>query len=190
MAAEEAEMAIAEAPKAAMPSEPVVAYDGSVRSVDEVVQMVGSKTFVLRDGMWIDTSFDADNQVPEQVGFASDGYFELLSAAPILGRYLALGPSVLVVHNNIAYQIVEGEGATEITLPSVSQPEDGPDSGPVQVGPATAPDDGSVDTEPAGPEAAAEGERGLCASAFVAPLAMIGLVLATGKRRWGGSIRQ
>ena len=38
--------------------EQVVGADGAQRRVDEIMQTVGSKTFVLRGGTWVDTAFD------------------------------------------------------------------------------------------------------------------------------------
>ncbi|MFZ5918988.1 MAG: VIT domain-containing protein [Chloroflexota bacterium] len=71
---------------------------------------VGAKTFVWRDGVWVDTSFDADRMSPVQVGLYSDDYFELLAARPEWGRYFALGSRVIVVLEGAAYEVVEGEG--------------------------------------------------------------------------------
>lgn len=181
MAAEEAEMAAAEAPRAAMPAVPLVAEDGSVQKVDEVVQIVGSKTFVLREGTWVDTSYDAEGQTPEKVGFASDNYFDLLSAAPELGRYLALGPSVLVVHDGVAYQIVEGGGAPEVTMPSSSGLADEPANIPEPAQPEDSPE--SVSTDDNVPDSGTESRGGLCASAMIAPVALVGFLLASRNRR-------
>ncbi|UCG22897.1 MAG: VWA domain-containing protein [Chloroflexota bacterium] len=186
-AAEEAEMAAADAPMAPEPMATVIADDGTVQMVEEVVQMVGSKTFVMRDGLWIDTVFEADSQTPEQVGFASDAYFELLSAAPELGQYLALGSRVLVVHDGVAYEVVEGQGSTTVTLPSNDQSGDTPiDSGggdPETTEPPDAPEDipGEVENE----NETTGGASGLCASAMIAPLGLIGLVFVIGRRRRG-----
>ncbi|MGD2077611.1 MAG: hypothetical protein PVH18_04480, partial [Chloroflexota bacterium] len=191
MAADEAEMAAAEAPVAPSLAEPIITDNGSVRSADDLVQIVGGKTFVMRDGTWVDTIFDADRQTPEQVGFASDSYFELLSAAPELGQYLALGPSVLVVHDGVAYQVVEGAGSSQITLPANAQPQDNPIDELDATSPAASLENNQSDpttaetnpTEPPETDETVEGQGGLCASLLIAPLALIGLVLATGKRR-------
>ena len=118
-AAAAGEMADAEAPLAL----PTPGEDGSGATVESdrpAPQLVGSKTFVYRDGVWIDTAYDAESQAPEQVGFASDAYFELMEAAPALGEYLALGPRVLVVYEGVAYEIVEGEGDAAITVPQAA----------------------------------------------------------------------
>ncbi|MFN2188505.1 MAG: hypothetical protein ACK2T3_07060, partial [Candidatus Promineifilaceae bacterium] len=118
-----AQSVMREAEVAAAPTFSVVSKEGQVINSDEVMQLVGSKTFVLRDGIWMDTSFDADNQKTQQIGFASDTYFDLISAAPELGQYLALGPQVLVVHQGQAYEIVDGPGQDNVTMPDTKPPE-------------------------------------------------------------------
>ncbi len=123
-AADSAEMAAAEAPMAlpTMTAGGVSSPGQTAVAVTEVVRLVGSKTFVLRNGLWIDTAYDADSMTPQPVGFASDAYFDLIAAAPELGRYLALGQRVLVVYGGQAYEVVEGAGETAVTLPTLDQP--------------------------------------------------------------------
>ncbi|HEX6387630.1 MAG TPA: VWA domain-containing protein, partial [Anaerolineae bacterium] len=144
-AAASGELADAEAPLAL----PTVAASaaGEVANepvlAEEIVQIVGSKTFVLRDGVWMDTAYERERHPVQQVGFASDPYFDLLSAAPELGQYLALGQRVLVVYADQAYEIVEGEGQSSVTLPAVAGTSTGPTSpDPITATPAT------VDTQP------------------------------------------
>lgn len=192
-AASQAEMAEAEAPLPA-PTSFLVADDGSVRSSDEVIQSIGSKTFVLRDGLWIDTVYDADNMTPERVGFASDEYFSLLSAAPELGQYLALGPRVLVIYNGIAYETVEGGGGqSQITLPETTIEENtsgntanGTDDVtpvPVNSNPDS-PDQGSDKDGDEG-ENATSAQNSLCTSALLAPMALaLGAFMIARKRRF------
>ena len=45
-----------------------------------VVQIVGSRTFVFSNGVWIDTAFDPVKNVAVPVSFLSDDYFKLVSA--------------------------------------------------------------------------------------------------------------
>ena len=119
-AAVQADMAAAEAPM--MPPMPtaVAGVEGKSQQVAEAsIQFVGSKTFVLRDGVWMDTAYDQDKHKQiQEIGFASDAYFDLLSAAPDLGQYLALGQQVLLIYDNLVYKVVEGEGQPEIILPA------------------------------------------------------------------------
>jgi Ca-activated chloride channel family protein len=131
-AVEEAEalsdMSAAEAPAAVEVTRVVSeATEGDVDQAasksNQPIQIIGSKTFVNRQGVWIDTAYD-DTLSTEQVGFASDSYFELLSAAPELGQYLALGEQLIVVFDGIAYEIIPGETSAAITPPDpASDPE-------------------------------------------------------------------
>ncbi|MCB8967284.1 MAG: VWA domain-containing protein [Ardenticatenaceae bacterium] len=138
------EMAEAEAPMA-MPlptTTPAGTPEAGVvaNAPQTAVQYVGSKTFVLRNGLWIDTAYDADAMTPQQVGFASDAYFDLLAAAPELGNYFALGQRVLVVYGGQVYEIVEGDGAATVELPQNGTTGDGGVTGETAVtSPTTSP---------------------------------------------------
>jgi Ca-activated chloride channel family protein len=176
MAADQAEMAVAEAPLTE--SATVLGKDGEVRTVKEVVQSVGNKTFVYRNGVWIDTLYNADRQQPQQVGFADESYFKLLTAAPEIGQYLALGPRVLFIIDDLAYEIVEGSGQSTITLPEAQPVEPSP--------PAANPNDDEVDQPGNTPQvdptnidnqgtAGDQENTGLCASAVIAPLFIAGI---------------
>jgi Ca-activated chloride channel family protein len=84
----------------------------------EAVKVVAGKTFLYREGMWIDTAYDADRMVPSKVGFMSDDYFALIEARPQWGTYMALGERVLVVVEGKAYQVVASEAGERIELPT------------------------------------------------------------------------
>jgi Ca-activated chloride channel family protein len=168
-AADQGSMSAAEAP-APMPT--VIASDGAGMPAGQLMRAVGNKTFVYRDGMWVDTNYRADEQVPEQIGFASQAYFDLLAATPELGDYLALGREVLVVYQGTAYQVVSGEDQSQVTLPVVES-----------AGPTPQPDpDGSPAANPSDGGTQASG-NGLCASALLAPLFIGGLAAVAGHRR-------
>lgn len=140
----------------------------------QIVQFVGSKTFVYRDGLWIDTTYQADHQTPQQVGFASDDYFTLLTVAPEIGQYLALGPRVLFVYNGAVYEIVEGDGDSTITLPPTAAPE--PESGPAT--PAT---DTEVEESPESPPTETATP---CTAALLLPM-VLGAMMFKGRRAKG-----
>jgi Ca-activated chloride channel family protein len=84
------------------------------------VRYVGDKTFVLHNDVWTDTTFDPDRMTPVAVSFGSDDYFALVAARPEWGRYLALGDHVIVVLEETAYEVREGDA------PSLEVPEAGP----------------------------------------------------------------
>ena len=119
-AAVAADLAAAEAPLA-LPLATTVAAAGVANepvAAGEVVRLVGSKTFVLRDGVWMDTAYEQEKYMVQRIGFASQAYFDLLSAAPEFGQYLAVGERVLVIYADQAYEIVADEGQPMVTLPA------------------------------------------------------------------------
>jgi len=111
----------AEAPAAA----PTMAPEVGGGVIDEYgyeispVRYVGDKTFVLHNGVWTDTTFDPDRMTPVEVSFGSDDYFALVAARPEWGRYLALGDHVIVVLEDTAYEVREGDA------PALEIPEAG-----------------------------------------------------------------
>jgi Ca-activated chloride channel family protein len=77
------------------------------------VRVIGSRTFVLSDGKWIDTAFDPDNMQTTQVEFLSPEYFTLVAAHRELADAFALGEKVIAISNAVAYEVVLGEGAAQ-----------------------------------------------------------------------------
>ncbi len=69
------------------------------------LRQVGDKTFVLQNGAWVDTAFDAKKLKPELIKFGSERYFKLLTERPEIARYLALGDQLTVVLQGKAYSI-------------------------------------------------------------------------------------
>ncbi|MBN1657953.1 MAG: VWA domain-containing protein [Anaerolineae bacterium] len=109
----------AEAPMAA----PTMGAGGSTGSeglAAAPLRYVDDKTFVLHQGVWTDTTFDADAMEAVPIGFGSDDYFDLLAARPQWGRYLALGHHVIVVLEGTAYEVREGD-APPVDLPQAAQ---------------------------------------------------------------------
>ncbi len=159
------ELAEAEAPAAL----PTALSTGADAGVDAgTIVAAGAKSFVYRDGVWIDTAYDPGAHTPRQVGFASEVYFELLSAAPELASYLAIGPRVLVVHQGQAYEIVEGEGEATSELPPATDGGDPATPAPQQASPAA-------------PDPAARAMP--CAAVLLAPLFLGALALLFALRR-------
>ncbi len=103
--------AISGARSAAAPSVmPTMLADGEGKMVatNDVIRQVRDKTFVFRDGIWIDTNYDPETMDPREVTFLSDEYFNLVGADPVLGDYFAIGEQVIVVMNGIVYEVVAG----------------------------------------------------------------------------------
>ena len=88
------------------------------------VRIVGDRAFVLRDGVWTDTTYDPSQMKPLRVGFGTEGYFQLMVQRPDWGRYFALGQHVIVVLEGQAYEVVEGRGDTiQVPAPTPLPPE-------------------------------------------------------------------
>jgi Ca-activated chloride channel family protein len=88
----------------------------------QVVRLVGSKTFLLQDGVWLDTTFDPSRMETVKVGFGTDAYFDLLAARPEWGAYFALGSRVILVAEGTAYEIVE-DGGEPVEIPPTHTPD-------------------------------------------------------------------
>ena len=103
-----------------------------LRSADSVVapsgeyaaqiRAVGTKTFVLRNGVWTDAEYDPSKMTTMQVGFGSDDYFKLIAARPEWGQFFALGERVIVVLDGKAYETVQGAGQP-VQVPPTATPE-------------------------------------------------------------------
>jgi Ca-activated chloride channel family protein len=73
------------------------------------VRVVGSRTFVLSDGKWIDTAFDPDSMQTKPVEFLSAEYFALVAAHSELADAFALGEHVIALSDGVAYEVIPGE---------------------------------------------------------------------------------
>ncbi len=72
----------------------------------QTVRTVGDRTFVWRDGVWIDTTYNPDEMTTEKIVFLSDDYFALLDADERVAEFYALGDRVIFVLDGQAYEIV------------------------------------------------------------------------------------
>ena len=156
----------------------------------QIVQLVGSKTFVLQSGVWTDTSFDPSRMSTVKVGFGSDHYFDLLESRPEWGPYLALGTRVIFVAEGTAYEVVEGGGGP-VELPPAHTPETPATMEPatptpevVETPEATASEEPDVPSEPTAIRPAASSARRLCGSApALLAATLVTPVVALGHRR-------
>jgi Ca-activated chloride channel family protein len=135
--------------------------------IADLVRHAGTKTFILRDGVWTDTAFDPEAMTPVEIGFGSETYFDLLASEPAQGEYMAVGTQVLWVADGTAYQIVDEETGP-VTIPTTE-----PDT-PTPI-PATPGASGSTRTQPS-----SGGE--LCGGLALAGL-LVGVSLAGWLRR-------
>jgi len=89
------------------------------------VRLVGSKTFSLVDGIWMDTSYDPDAMTTLRVPFLSADYFTLANSRSELGDAFALGQNVIIVVEGVAYEVVGAdEQGDQIVLPEAQVEEE------------------------------------------------------------------
>lgn len=79
--------------------------DSAANDSSDQVKQIGDKAFILRDGIWTDTSFDPTKMTPTKIQFGSDDYFNLLEQHPEWAPYASLGDQVIFVADATAYQI-------------------------------------------------------------------------------------
>jgi len=69
------------------------------------IKTVANKTFVQRQGIWTDTSYDPEKMRPTRLQFGGQAYFRLLKEHPQWGKYFAVGDRIIVVLDGTAYQV-------------------------------------------------------------------------------------
>ncbi|MHC1784067.1 MAG: VIT domain-containing protein [Anaerolineaceae bacterium] len=91
---------------------------GSAGGADQArIQYAGSRTFVLQDGVWVDTGFDPDTMTREEVVFLSPAYFELVQSNPETAAALALGNRMIILVDGRAVEITLTEETSGASSP-------------------------------------------------------------------------
>lgn len=80
--------------------------DAGAGDANAPVQQIDDKAFILRNGVWSDTTFDAGKMTTTKIQFGSAAYFDLLAQHPEYAKYLALGERVIFVVEGVVYEIV------------------------------------------------------------------------------------
>jgi Ca-activated chloride channel family protein len=83
------------------------------KGIGEIVRIVGARTFVNAEGVWIDTAFDPEAMTTTPVAFLSPNYFALLQARPELAPAFALGGRVIAFADGMVYEVVPSDTAVE-----------------------------------------------------------------------------
>lgn len=99
------------------------APSGSAAMQPAQVRMAADKTFLLRNGVWVDTQYQEGMPVIT-ISFASADYFALLSARPEWGKYFAIGEKVTVVLDGTAYRVVDADVAAPPASPSPDEAQE------------------------------------------------------------------
>jgi Ca-activated chloride channel homolog len=105
------ESAVVAAPTFAPSQPPAGGGEDGVAAVEPQPQSnpmmtVGGKTFIQLEGIWTDTAFQPDTMTTQKIVFLSDEYFALLEQKPELAEYFAIGERVIVVVEDVAYEVV------------------------------------------------------------------------------------
>ncbi len=79
---------------------------------EQTLATVGSRTFVLSDGIWMDTAYDPQKMQTQKVAFLSNDYFRLAAERPDVSAALALGAKIIVMVDGKAYEISEASAAS------------------------------------------------------------------------------
>lgn len=148
------------------------------------VKVVGARTFVLMDDVWVDTGFDPDSMVTKKVAFLSQDYYSLINLLPDLAAAFALGEKVIAFSDGIAYEVVaEGDQVKPLEIYPSNSSSDEQISSPTQTSPIIS----TEETESTPVSETPSGNRsgnGLCAAGLL-PLLLIpmGFLLTSGKKQ-------
>ena len=94
----------------------------------ETVRIVGARTFVLSEGIWIDTAFDPQAMQTVPVSFLSEDYFTLVASQPELADAFALGDRVIALSDGTAYEVVAADAVVQpLDLPPTPPPDESTD---------------------------------------------------------------
>ena len=81
--------------------------DSSVIAIQQkTLRKIGTKTFYLENGVWIDSEFKEESKLTEiKLQFASNEFFDLITKEKDLAQYFSLGEKVVVVWKGKVYRI-------------------------------------------------------------------------------------
>ncbi len=122
-AMEEADRAAPMALPTGTPTSTGAGSDGTAAAA--AVTAVGDKAFVLKNGIWTDTTFDPTLMTTNPLQFPSDRFLDFLINHPTSRQYFTLGPQVIVVIDGTAYETVAGE-VNDVPEPLTLDPNPNP----------------------------------------------------------------
>lgn len=70
------------------------------------IRIVNARTFILSDGIWLDTAYDPESVPVTKISYLSAEYFELAYSSADAAAALALGEQVILIVDGKAYQVV------------------------------------------------------------------------------------
>jgi len=147
-----------------------------------VMRIVGTRTFVLSGGKWVDTAYDPEKMQPVKVRFLSDDYFDLLAQHPDLTAAFALGQQVIAFSNGVAYESmpVDTPAGPADTDPNSLQPTTAPNSG---MAPGATPVSAGGGDQPVADDDSSRTSGQLCLGGFAPLLVPVGLLWVLRRRQ-------
>ena len=145
------------------------------------VRVLGSRTYVLSEGKWIDTAFDPDTMHTTQIEFLSPDYFALVADNPDLADAFALGEQVIALSDGVVYEVIPSNTTVQqvkVTPTSTPSGLDVPTTTPVS--PAK-PSPTPAKLSPTPTHAPPSQPSGLCGAGFL-PLILIPLLVISIKK--------
>ncbi|MEI8132123.1 MAG: VIT domain-containing protein [Leptolinea sp.] len=73
----------------------------------QTIKTVGARTFVLKDNVWMDTTYDPGKMTVKKIKFLSDEYFQLVKSRADMAARFAIDIHVVVVDGASAIEIIE-----------------------------------------------------------------------------------
>jgi Ca-activated chloride channel family protein len=73
----------------------------------KIIKTIGARTFVLKENIWIDTTFDPIKSKTRKIGFLSEEYFHLARTRPDIAACLSLGQHVIIVDGGQVLEVVD-----------------------------------------------------------------------------------
>jgi Ca-activated chloride channel family protein len=92
--------------KMAAATQALKSEDLASQAASKLIRYKEDKTFFLKDGLWVDSTFKEGGPTKE-INLHSDEYFRLLVDKPGLAKYLAVGTKLIVCYEGVNYKIVE-----------------------------------------------------------------------------------
>ena len=92
--------------KMAAATQAMKSEDRAALAASKLIRYKEDKTFFLKDGFWVDSTFQDGGQTRE-IKINSDEYFKLLADKPRLAKYFSIGTKVIVCYEGVNFKIIE-----------------------------------------------------------------------------------
>jgi Ca-activated chloride channel family protein len=139
------------------------------------VRLAGARTYVFKNGIWMDTAYDPQNDQTTKVAFLSEDYFRLVQAQPDLAAAFALGERVIAFAGGVAYEVVQADASVPpVDIKTGTAPDPGEKAPPVSA---------DVPAQDLGQSPDPSPKTGPCTAGLL-PLFVLPFVLIYFRRKW------